>query len=130
MTEPKVTSLSAEATEELPGARGLRIPLVGLSDGAQLVDVHVNILNADSGRGPRHLHEESENVYVVLEGKVDVGVGDRTYTAGPGDVVFIPRGCPHYAGATGGAAAKVLELYAPPINRDGSRDFKVLDESG
>ncbi len=127
--KPKATRLDVEPTEELPGGRGRRIPLVGLRDGAKHLDVHVNVINADSGAGPTHLHKDSDDVYVVLEGEVKVWIGDRSYIGTPGDVLFIPAGTPHYAGATGGAPARVLEIYGPSIYRGPERDFHVVEDA-
>jgi len=42
------------------------------------------------GTGAGHLHEHHEEVYVVLQGKAKMTVGERTELIRSGQVVFIP----------------------------------------
>lgn len=42
-----------------------------------------------------HAHAGADKFYVVLSGKANVVVGERTVTAGPGDLVLAPAGVPH-----------------------------------
>jgi oxalate decarboxylase/phosphoglucose isomerase-like protein (cupin superfamily) len=51
--------------------RGKTLRLVDEADGAKNVDVHINVISVDSGPGPTHYHEKAENIYIVLEGKVE-----------------------------------------------------------
>ena len=51
--------------------RGKALRLVDEADGAKNVDVHINLINVDSGPGPTHYHAKAENIYVVLEGTVE-----------------------------------------------------------
>jgi pentose-5-phosphate-3-epimerase len=51
--------------------RGKALRLVDEADGAKKVDVHINLINVDSGPGPTHYHAKAENIYVVLEGSVE-----------------------------------------------------------
>jgi quercetin dioxygenase-like cupin family protein len=44
---------------------------------------------------PRHVHHREDEYFYVLEGEMTVRVGDRSFTAAPGTVVFLPRGVPH-----------------------------------
>jgi mannose-6-phosphate isomerase-like protein (cupin superfamily) len=44
---------------------------------------------------PLHVHHASDETFYVLEGKMRFLIGDRIYDAGPGEVVFAPRGIPH-----------------------------------
>jgi quercetin dioxygenase-like cupin family protein len=44
---------------------------------------------------PLHVHHANDETFVVLEGKMRIRIGDEVYEAGPGDVVFAPRGIPH-----------------------------------
>jgi mannose-6-phosphate isomerase-like protein (cupin superfamily) len=124
--KPKLTRIDHEPTEEMPGRRGKRLPLVGPVDGARNVDVHINILNVDSGPGPTHYHAHSENIYIVLDGMVEVTIEGRKYIAKPGDVAFIPPGVHHSAGTTGDKPARIIEIYAPPIATSSGRDFQIV----
>jgi mannose-6-phosphate isomerase-like protein (cupin superfamily) len=44
---------------------------------------------------PLHVHEREDEVFYVLEGEHVFQVGEREHRAGPGDLVFAPRGVPH-----------------------------------
>lgn len=44
---------------------------------------------------PKHTNEVEHEQY-VLRGRAQIGIGDEVYEVGPGDVVFIPAGVPHW----------------------------------
>src|SRR5688572_17325743 len=44
---------------------------------------------------PLHVHEREDEIFYVLEGRHAYRVGDEEFEAGPGDMVFAPRGVPH-----------------------------------
>jgi quercetin dioxygenase-like cupin family protein len=44
---------------------------------------------------PRHLHEQTEQLMVILDGEVTITVEDETRTVRAGDVVCINRGLEH-----------------------------------
>lgn len=46
-------------------------------------------------RTPLHLHPDHDETGYVLEGELLLNVNGVEYTAGPGTVVYIPRGTPH-----------------------------------
>jgi len=48
------------------------------------------------GRIPKHLHPEIEHEQYVLQGTIRIGLGEKVIDVGPGDVVFIPLGTPHW----------------------------------
>ena len=102
--------------------RGVTQHLVGPRDGANKVDAHINRISQDSGIGPYHYHEKTENVYIVLDGVVEAVVDGKQYYLVTDDVVFIPPGVPHAAGSAGFGPATVLEIYAPT-----GSDFHVID---
>lgn len=122
-TNPIVFNLSEAPTTPMRYDRGTQIRLFGEDTGAKNVDVHINVINADSGSGPYHYHERAENVYIVLEGQVEAVVEGKRYILGKDDVAFIPAGLKHLAGATGGAPARVIEIYAPV-----GTDFHIVDD--
>src|SRR5262245_17155572 len=58
----------------------------------------ISILDSTARRGdspPLHVHRTEDEVFYVLEGEVDVRIGDETVTAGAGDVLLAPKGVPH-----------------------------------
>lgn len=87
------------------------------------MDVHLNVINVDSGIGPYHYHERAENVYVVLEGVAEAVVDGQRYLLRQGDVAFVPPRVPHAAGSDGSGPVKVLEIYAPA-----GQDFHIIED--
>jgi mannose-6-phosphate isomerase-like protein (cupin superfamily) len=62
---------------------------------------------------PMHVHEHEDEYMFVLEGRVGVRIGDEERVAGPGDLVFKPRGVPHAFWNAGDEPARALELISP-----------------
>ncbi len=58
--------------------------------------------------GTRHLHERTEEIMIVVEGEIEVTVGDETRMLGPGDVAVVPRGVVHTSHSLGGATFHLL----------------------
>jgi mannose-6-phosphate isomerase-like protein (cupin superfamily) len=81
------------------------------------------VINVDSGPGPYHYHERAENIYIVLEGLVEVMIEGTRHVLRKDDVAFIPPGLRHYAGNAGDTPAKVIEIYAPA-----GTDFHIVDD--
>jgi len=100
-------------TKSLRYGRGTIDRLVDEDLGASLVDVHVNTILADSAPGPYHLHNQVENVYYVLSGRLVVRTEDGEREVGPGDAVFFPRGVAHSVTNVGPEDARIVEIYAP-----------------
>ena len=101
-------------TVPLALGRGIKRKLVDPETGAANMDVHVNELNVDSGSGEIHYHAKAENVYVVLEGMLEVVIEGERHLLGPGEVGFIPPGVVHTAGNAGThGVCRIIEIYAP-----------------
>ena len=62
---------------------------------------------------PLHTHVDEDEISYVLEGEVGMQIGDRELRAGPGALVFKPRGVPHAFWNPGDAPARMLELISP-----------------
>lgn len=63
--------------------------------------------------GPEEEHAGDQIVYVI-EGEAEVRVGAERLTAGPGALVMIPAGSPHYVRNPGAVPLFFLTVYAPP----------------
>lgn len=63
--------------------------------------------------GPPHVHAHEDEITYVLEGGVTVQLGDRVLQAGPGSLLFKPRGVPHTFWNAGPAPLRLLELITP-----------------
>jgi quercetin dioxygenase-like cupin family protein len=62
---------------------------------------------------PPHVHTHEDEITFVLEGELDVTIGDETRTLGPGEAVFKPRGVPHAFAIAGGRPVRFLETITP-----------------
>ena len=62
---------------------------------------------------PLHTHRNEDEYSYVLEGRVGVQLGDDVLEAGPGELVFKPRGVPHAFWNAGDEPARLLELVSP-----------------
>ena len=65
------------------------------------------------GGPPPHIHTTEEEAFYVLEGELNVLVGERTVTATAGAFVLVPRGTVHTFSTAGTASAKLLILISP-----------------
>ena len=66
-----------------------------------------------SGGCPPHLQRYEDEAIYVLEGRYRLLLGDEEIDAGPGAVVFIPRGTVHGFVNTGREPARMLVLVTP-----------------
>ena len=85
-----------------------------LADGAA-TDGSYSLFERVMRRGPGaapHVHVDTDEVLYVLDGELEVLLGDRVERAGKGDLVFVPRGDVH-GFAVRSAAARFLDLYTP-----------------
>ncbi len=63
---------------------------------------------------PPHLHTREDEYSFVIEGEVGIRLGDREFTAGPGDYVVKPMGVPHTFWNSGPGDTRLLEILRPP----------------
>lgn len=112
--KPFFTNIHKAPTRNMKLGRGTGIELINPEMGCQKVDVHINIINDDSGPGEVHFHENADNVYIVLEGVLEVVVEGERHLLRNDDVGYIPAGVVHTAGSAGGhGPTRVIEIYAP-----------------
>jgi quercetin dioxygenase-like cupin family protein len=52
-------------------------------------------LSCPAGDTPVHVHLHEDEAVYVTEGRIEATIGDDTVTAGPGELVFLPRGIAH-----------------------------------
>lgn len=62
---------------------------------------------------PLHVHENEDEVFKVIEGMMELTVGDTTTVLNAGDVAFGPRGVPHTWKIIGDQKAKVILSVFP-----------------
>lgn len=84
----------------------LRVPA---ADTAGALSVHEGTLEP-GGEVPLHVHDEADQLLVVMAGEIEVTVGDSTFTAAQGDLIAKPHGVPHGFANRGDQTARVLEI--------------------
>ena len=62
---------------------------------------------------PMHTHEREDEYSYVLSGRMGAQIGDEVVDAGPGELVFKPRGIPHAFWNAGDEETVLLELISP-----------------
>ena len=73
----------------------------------------VEIITAPAGGPPPHAHKAQDEIFYVVDGQHEVLLGDKIETAGPGDLVFIPRGTRHRYSNAGAKSGKLLSIHTP-----------------
>lgn len=56
----------------------------------------VDALVPPGGGPPPHTHSREDESFYIIEGTMTFTANGRTFTAGPGESVHIPRGIPHH----------------------------------
>lgn len=88
--------------------------------------VSVKIMTVEPGRRlSLQRHEQRGEMWQVVEGPVDVTVGDTTWTAGQGEHIWIPPGTLHRLAAPGPGRGVVLEVCFGHFDED---DIERLDD--
>jgi mannose-6-phosphate isomerase-like protein (cupin superfamily) len=62
---------------------------------------------------PMHVHEHEDEYSYVLEGRMGAQIGDHVIEAGPGELVFKPRGIPHAFWNPTDEPCRLLEIISP-----------------
>lgn len=68
-----------------------------------------------TGQGPpQHIHHAEEEAVYVLDGEIDVKLGDETIHATKGAFVLVARGTAHTFWNVGPTPARLLVIVSPP----------------
>src|SRR6187549_1173338 len=76
---------------------------------------------------PLHMHTREDEYSFVLEGRMGALLGDDVVEAGPGDLVYKPRGQWHTFWNAGDEPARILEIISPA---GFERFFQELSDMG
>ncbi len=85
--------------------------LVGKDTDNQLVEW---VDNVHPGTGiPPHIHTKEDEIFRVIEGTVEITVGDSTSVLISGDIAFAPKGVSHTWKVVGESKAKMITTAFP-----------------
>ena len=105
---PILYRADAKTEEGYPGIT--RTILVDASHGAQSLWVaHLEI--EPGARVTTHIHPDTEEAMVIVEGELEAVLGDEVVTLGPGDTVLAPAGVKHGFVNRSGAKAVLLASF-------------------
>ncbi|SFJ58456.1 Cupin domain-containing protein [Paenibacillus sp. UNC496MF] len=62
---------------------------------------------------PKHIHNEREETFEILEGTFRFQVGDEEFDATPGTTVRVPRGAAHAWANVGPETGRMLFIFTP-----------------
>ena len=79
---------------------------------------------------PSHVHANEDELFVVLEGEHEFTVGDTVFDAGPGAVVFAPRGVPHSHRRVVPRTGRFLTLVSPAGFEGFFRELSEAERDG
>ena len=84
---------------------------VSAASTAGSISVHEGVLGPGDTI-PLHVHDEADQLLYVVDGELEVTVGEATFAARGGDLVSKPHGVPHGFANVGDRSARVLEITA------------------
>jgi len=94
------------------GSIGVRFMLDGETAGGRFSLVE-HPMSARALAAPLHRHTREDEYSYVIEGRMGALLGDQVLEAGPGDLVFKPRGEWHTFWNAGDEPCRILEIIAP-----------------
>ena len=62
---------------------------------AEVDGTHVKLARVHGEDFPWHAHAEEDELFYVLEGRLDIELRDGTVSLGPGELAVVPRGVEH-----------------------------------
>lgn len=86
---------------------------------AEVNDHDVKVANI-AGEYPEHSHDDTDELFVVLQGRLHLDLPDRTVTLDPFDAFTVPRGVRHRPRAEPGT--RIVNVERRGTTQDGSAD--------
>ena len=62
---------------------------------------------------PPHIHQASDEAFLVLDGQFEGFCGDQAWRAGPGSLVFLPRAIPHGFHVSEAGPGRIIVVVSP-----------------
>ncbi|NJP44574.1 cupin domain-containing protein [Actinacidiphila epipremni] len=109
-----VRSAEAEVIGRAPTT--VRLLADSSATGGALSTQRVTLVDGADGARP-HRHDNSAEMFYVLDGAAQLLSGEETLTAERGDLVIVPPGRPHAFAAAPGTDADLLIVITPGVER-------------
>jgi mannose-6-phosphate isomerase-like protein (cupin superfamily) len=93
----------AATTDALWMLNSLMVERATAADTGGTLTVHEQWVTA-AGNPPLHVHDRQDELFLVVEGEIEVTLGDRSIVVPSGSVAFGPRGVPHTYAVRDGVA--------------------------
>ena len=93
-----------------PGDRYTFLVTGAQSDGAYFI---MEATVPPGGGPPPHIHRREQESFYLLDGTLDIRMGDKVVKASTGDFVHIPCGEVHCFTNTGDTTARMLLIFSP-----------------
>ena len=90
-------------------------PLVTAAESRQFAVMDFRVM--PGAESTRHVHQNEDEVYYILDGEAEFVIGEQVHAAFPGTVVFVPRGTPHHLKVQSGVLRALLILTPPGFER-------------
>lgn len=103
------TILGADAMEWLGTHYKTVLSTAETSGGLSIVD---SLCPAGSGP-PRHIHHDADETFVMLSGDAEFWLDGNSFTRGPGQTAFVPRGTPHTFRVISDTPSRHLLVFTP-----------------
>ncbi|BFT72845.1 cupin domain-containing protein [Paenibacillus sp. P36] len=82
-------------------------------------------------REPEHIHPKQTSSLEVISGKIHFYINGETRVLGPGDLLEIPAGVPHYFWNEDAAEAHTIQKFTPALEIEGFfRTYFALARDG
>ncbi|MGH3634406.1 MAG: cupin domain-containing protein [Mycobacterium sp.] len=91
------------------GYSGYRAQFLWFAESALMIASYIE----EGGCGPDLHYHHCDQIYFLIEGNMNVRLGDDTHSIGPNTLVFIPAGLPHCNWNDGPGAETHFEVLAP-----------------
>lgn len=109
-----VRSADAEVVGSAPTT--VRLLADSSATGGALSTQRITLTDGANGAAPHH-HNQSAEMFYVLDGAAEFLAGERIVTAGKGDLVVVPPRMAHAFAAVPGCDADLLIVITPGIER-------------
>ncbi|WP_040766018.1 cupin domain-containing protein [Tsukamurella sp. 1534] len=75
---------------------------------ARMNDYEIKVVKLD-GEFVWHSHQDTDEMFLVLSGELEIQLRDQTVTVGPGQLYVVPRGVEHRPTASSEVHAVIIE---------------------